>query len=181
MTPYQKLNLSHCFITKSCDFVLFWRPPSQGRTSFSSSAEVSSKKLQLVTASGSTSNNALPVSQSVPPITASKWALFPFSFFSLSPLLSLLLLSVLHLRIVYLFIFVYFEWWMWLVMRISCCWQWGFLVGFVLLSRGYFLVCSFDFLDLVVALEFLFLLYFTLFAEQSNLCQLPMISITMLT
>ncbi|KAH9795300.1 Acetolactate synthase small subunit 1 [Citrus sinensis] len=72
MTPYQKLNLSHCFITKSCDFVLFWRPPSQGRTSFSSSAEVSSKKLQLVTASGSTSNNALPVSQSVPPITASK-------------------------------------------------------------------------------------------------------------
>ncbi|KAK9226847.1 hypothetical protein WN943_011895 [Citrus x changshan-huyou] len=72
MTPYQKLNLSHCFITKSCDFVLFWRPPSQGRTSFSSSAEVSSKKLQLVTASGSSSNNALPVTQSVPPITASK-------------------------------------------------------------------------------------------------------------
>ncbi|KAL9453171.1 hypothetical protein AB3S75_008882 [Citrus x aurantiifolia] len=72
VTPYPKLNLSHCFITKSCDFVLFWRPPSQGRTSFSSSAEVSSKKLQLVTASGSTSNNALPVTQSVPPITASK-------------------------------------------------------------------------------------------------------------
>ncbi|XP_024045952.1 acetolactate synthase small subunit 1, chloroplastic isoform X3 [Citrus clementina] len=72
MTPYPKLNLSHCFITKSCDFVLFWRPPSQGRTSFSSSAEVSSKKLQLVTASGSSSNNALPVTQSVPPITASK-------------------------------------------------------------------------------------------------------------
>lgn len=72
MTPYPKLNLSHCFITKSCDFVLFWRPPSQGRTSFSSSAQVSSKKLQLVTASSSTSNNALPVTQSVPPITASK-------------------------------------------------------------------------------------------------------------
>lgn len=72
MTPYPKLNLGPGFFTKSCDFVPCWRPPSQGRNSFSSSAEVSSKKLQLVTASSSTSNNAHPVTQSVPPITASK-------------------------------------------------------------------------------------------------------------
>lgn len=72
MTPYLKLNFGRRFFTKSCDFVPFWRPPSQGRNSFGSSAEVSSKKLQFVTASSSSSNNALAFTQPVPPITASK-------------------------------------------------------------------------------------------------------------
>ncbi|KAK2635101.1 hypothetical protein Ddye_029893 [Dipteronia dyeriana] len=86
VNPSPKLNLGGEVFTRSSDFVPFWRPSPEiwrvgGTSSLSSVGELSSKKLQLVCASSSGSHNAVPVSQSLPPLTSSKMKRHTISVF----------------------------------------------------------------------------------------------------
>ncbi|TXG59465.1 hypothetical protein EZV62_014038 [Acer yangbiense] len=86
VNPSPKLNLGGGVFTRSSDFVPFWRPSPEiwrvgGTSSLSSVGDLSSKKLHLVCASSSGTHNAVPVSQSVPPLTSSKMKRHTISVF----------------------------------------------------------------------------------------------------